>query len=158
MNKVITINLGGNAYQLEEGGYDALRAYLDSATARLKDNPDHDEILSDIEGAIAEKFRALLGSHKPVVVTKEVVAVLDEMGPIEGSEPGETKTAGGPSGTNSAAKEQSPEPGPGHAPRRLYRIDEGAMISGVCNGVAAYFNLDPTLVRLGFVFLTMFWG
>ena len=29
MNKVITINLGGNAYQLEEGGYDALRAYLE---------------------------------------------------------------------------------------------------------------------------------
>jgi len=26
MNKVITINLDGNAYQLEEGGYDALRA------------------------------------------------------------------------------------------------------------------------------------
>ena len=28
MNKVVTINLGGTAYQLEEGGYDALRAYL----------------------------------------------------------------------------------------------------------------------------------
>jgi hypothetical protein len=24
MNKVITINLGGNAYPLEEGGYDAI--------------------------------------------------------------------------------------------------------------------------------------
>ena len=61
MNKVITINLGGTAYQLEEGGYDALRAYLETATARLQGNPDRDEILSDIEQAIAEKFRALLG-------------------------------------------------------------------------------------------------
>ena len=42
MNKVITINLGGNAYQLEEGGFDALRAYLETAAARLKDNPDRD--------------------------------------------------------------------------------------------------------------------
>jgi phage shock protein PspC (stress-responsive transcriptional regulator) len=32
------------------------------------------------------------------------------------------------------------------------------MLAGVCNGIAAYFNLDPTLVRLGFVLLTIFWG
>jgi anaerobic ribonucleoside-triphosphate reductase len=38
MNKVITINLDGIAYQLEEGGYDALRAYLETAAARLQGN------------------------------------------------------------------------------------------------------------------------
>ena len=81
MNKVITINLGGNAYQLEEGGYDALRAYLETAAAKLHGNPDRDEILSDIELAIAEKFRALLASHKTVVETKEVAAVLARDGP-----------------------------------------------------------------------------
>jgi phage shock protein PspC (stress-responsive transcriptional regulator) len=32
------------------------------------------------------------------------------------------------------------------------------MIAGVCNGIAAYVNIDPTLVRLAFVVLTMFWG
>ena len=32
------------------------------------------------------------------------------------------------------------------------------MISGVCNGIAAYVNVDPTLVRLGFVLLTVFGG
>ena len=32
------------------------------------------------------------------------------------------------------------------------------MLSGVCNGIAAYVNLDPTIVRLGFVLLTMVWG
>ena len=83
MNKVITINLGGTAYQLEEGGYDALRAYLETAAARLQGNPDRDEILSDVEQAIGEKFRALLNSFKTVVVEKVVAAVLAEMGPIE---------------------------------------------------------------------------
>src|SRR5271163_2213056 len=99
MNKVITINLGGTAYQLEEGGYDALRAYLDTATARLQGNPDRDEILSDIERAIAEKFRALLGSYKTVVVSKEVAAVLAEMGPIE-AESGEAANPGASSGAS----------------------------------------------------------
>ena len=53
MNKVITINLHGNAYQLEEAGYDSLRAYLDDAARQLEGNPDKDEIIADIEQAIA---------------------------------------------------------------------------------------------------------
>ncbi len=32
------------------------------------------------------------------------------------------------------------------------------MIAGVCNGLAAYLNVDPTLLRLAFVFLTILWG
>jgi len=146
MNKVITINLGGSAYQLEEDGYNALRIYLETATARLAANPDRDEILSDIEQAIAEKFRALLASHKNVVTTREVAAVLAEMGTIE-AEAGEAKAAGPES-----------KPGPGNQPRRLFRIREGSMIAGVCNGIGFYLNIDPTFVRLGFVLLTIFWG
>lgn len=30
------------------------------------------------------------------------------------------------------------------------------MIAGVCSGIAEYFNLDPTLVRCGYVFLSLF--
>ena len=109
MNKVITINLGGNAYQLEEGGYDALRAYLETAAAKLHGNPDRDEILSDIERAIAEKFRALLASHKTVVETKEVAAVLAEMGPIE-ADPGEA-AAPGASGAGAVERRERTEDG-----------------------------------------------
>ena len=32
------------------------------------------------------------------------------------------------------------------------------MIAGVCNGLAVYTHVDPTLVRLAFVFLTILWG
>jgi phage shock protein PspC (stress-responsive transcriptional regulator) len=161
MNKVISVNLGGMAYQLEEGGYDALCAYLETAAARLRSNPDRDEILSDIEGAIGEKFRALLSSHKTVIQTKEVAAVLAEMGPIEADSgkaehQGATGTADGASGQKTAGDEQAA--GRGGTPRRLYRIHEGAMIAGVCNGISAYANVDPTLVRLAFVALTFLWG
>jgi len=158
MNKVITINLDGNAYSLEEGGYDALRAYLETAAARLQGNPDRDEILSDIERAIGEKLRGLLAGHKTVVVTKEVAAVLAEMGPIE-ADPGVAASpgAGGTAGASRVAGEDRAAP-TGGKPRRLYRIHEGAMIAGVCNGLAAYVNVDPTLVRLAFVVMTMLWG
>lgn len=32
------------------------------------------------------------------------------------------------------------------------------MLCGVCSGIAEYFNLDPTLVRLAAVALTIWWG
>jgi phage shock protein PspC (stress-responsive transcriptional regulator) len=36
----------------------------------------------------------------------------------------------------------------------LYRIQEGAVWAGVCNGLAAYFGLDPAIVRIIFIVLT----
>ena len=35
--------------------------------------------------------------------------------------------------------------------KRLYRIENGKMLAGVCGGIAEYFNVDPTLIRLGWV-------
>ena len=33
--------------------------------------------------------------------------------------------------------------------RRLYTSNENRMVGGVCGGIAEYFGIDPTLVRLG---------
>lgn len=38
--------------------------------------------------------------------------------------------------------------------RKLYRARSGRMLEGVCAGIANYFALDPTLVRLGWVLFT----
>ena len=35
--------------------------------------------------------------------------------------------------------------------KRLYKSTENKMLDGVCGGIAEYFELDPTLVRLGWV-------
>ncbi len=35
--------------------------------------------------------------------------------------------------------------------KRLYKINEGKMIDGVCGGIAEYFNVDPTIIRLAWV-------
>lgn len=36
--------------------------------------------------------------------------------------------------------------------KRLYRSSSNRMIGGVCTGLASYFGIDPTLIRLLFVF------
>ena len=41
-------------------------------------------------------------------------------------------------------------------PKRLYRSDSEKMIAGVCGGIAEYFGLDATLVRLGYILLSVF--
>lgn len=41
------------------------------------------------------------------------------------------------------------------APKKLYRSNNG-MIAGVCGGIANYFGWDPTLVRVGYILLSIF--
>jgi len=165
MNKVTTVNLNGNAYQLEETGYDALRAYLEAAARRLEGNPDKAEIIADIEQAIADKFRAILGAFKSVVATKEVEQIIAEMGPVEdpsGTDDDPAAPGGSPASPPTGETRAPPSPGLAGAAdtgrKRLYKFKDGAMIGGVCNGLAVYFDIDVTIVRLIFALLTLTWG
>lgn len=40
--------------------------------------------------------------------------------------------------------------------KRLTRSKKNKMIAGVCGGFAEYFELDPTLIRIGYIGLTVF--
>ena len=42
--------------------------------------------------------------------------------------------------------------------KRLYKIEEGKKLCGVCGGIAEYFGIDPTIVRIATVLLCMAWG
>ena len=149
MQKVISINLNGNAYQLDESGYDTLREYLAGAETALGANPDRAEIMNDLEQAIAEKCQRFLGPHKSVVSANEVDQIVKEMGPIETAEGDKTTDAG----EKGAGGDEGPHAGP--RPKRLYRNPDGAMIAGVCNGLASYFGIDVTFVRIGFVLVAI---
>jgi len=41
-------------------------------------------------------------------------------------------------------------------PKRLYRSGTQVMLSGVCGGIAEYFEIDVTLVRLIWTLITIF--
>ncbi len=42
--------------------------------------------------------------------------------------------------------------------KKLCRSKNQKMIAGVCGGIAEYYNVDPTLVRLGFVAFALLVG
>src|SRR4051812_35868661 len=150
MQKVVTINLNGNAYQIEESGHAALVAYLEGADRSLKDNPDRAEIVADLEQAIADKCRAYLGAHKSVVTASEVDQIIRDMGPVDAADG--SAAGSGENNAGGAAADANTRSG---APRRLYLIHEGAMLAGVCTGVAAYLHVDVTIVRIVFLLLAL---
>ena len=134
MNKVVTANLGGKSYQIEENGFDALELYLDQACTRLSGSPDRDAIMNSFEQTIAQKCDVLLSPEKNVISTREMRGIIAEMGPVDPDLP--------------AAK-------PLKVKRKLYLIREGAWIAGVCEGLATYFIIDVMIVRLIFVILAL---
>lgn len=145
MQKITSIHLNRKAYNLEEEAYVLLRGYLERAELQLKDNPDRTEIMADHDQAIGEKCWTYLNPNKDVVTMAEIDQVIKDMGPVNGTGSG-------------SAEQKTDNDSASTAPKRLYLIREGAMIAGVCTGLAAYFNIDVTLVRLAFAMLTIVTG
>jgi phage shock protein PspC (stress-responsive transcriptional regulator) len=147
MQKVVHASLHGNAFAIEEDGYEALRAYLERASAQLSADPDRDEILGDLEQAIADKCARHLASHKTVVTGVEMKQVLEEMGPVG--------TPGGVGPEVPAAPSTTQAPPAAGPEKRLYRVLEGGKLAGLCNGLGAYFGVDANAVRAIFVVLAL---
>ena len=40
--------------------------------------------------------------------------------------------------------------------KKTLTLSDNRLLGGVCAGIAEYFNLDPTLVRIGYAVLTIF--
>src|SRR5215831_17845603 len=107
MQRVVSINLNGNVYQLEENGYNALFAYLDAADAQLKDDPDRSQKISDLEARVAELCTACLAPHKTVVTSMEIDRIIAGLAPIPGQPAGDSARAAG----GSAGQRTSGTPG-----------------------------------------------
>ena len=39
--------------------------------------------------------------------------------------------------------------------KKLYRSNQNRMLAGVCGGIAEYFNIDPTVVRIAWAILSL---
>lgn len=132
------ISLSGHSmmFWLDEDAYEALRQYLEIARARLKDDQDHEEVLRDLEQSIGEKLAARLRSSEQIIHIADVKSVLEQVGPVEtGSDT--------PGAVGELPRSQ----------RRLYRIQEGQNILGVCQGLAAYSDVRVDWVRTIFIML-----
>ena len=140
-----TINLGGFVFHIDEDAYRMLQDYLAQLKKELRHEQGVDEIMNDIEVRIAELLREKLTNHKEVITDEDIMSIKLIMGdPAEINEPGTT------SNNNNGKKKRKY--------RRMYRDPEESILGGVCSGVSAYIDLDPTITRVVFIVLAIFGG
>ena len=135
MKKVVNVSLGGRNFILDEDAYTRLQEYLDHFKGKLT-VPEHQktEVMEEIEGRIAELFFQEVGDGSRVVTLEMVQKVTSALGMPDGS------ADGGFSNSSSASKAD--------LPRRLYRDVDNKSVAGVCSGLALYFDIDITLIRI----------
>jgi phage shock protein PspC (stress-responsive transcriptional regulator) len=124
----VTASLNGVAIPFDHAAFVRLEAYLADAEQTLAGNPDRAEILADLEQAVADQCKRRMRLDQVRVTLAELEPALAEIGSVQDPEVAEPVMAS--------------------ATRRLEQVSEGAVISGVCQGIARYLKVDVTLVRV----------
>ncbi|HPC97677.1 MAG TPA: PspC domain-containing protein [Bacteroidales bacterium] len=144
MKITLSVNLGGYSFNIDEDAYDELRAYLENLGIWFAQEESSGEILNDIESRIAELFRAKLSDYKQVITIEDVKAVISVLGTPEDIA---GKNGEGNRGRTGAA-----------GTHRMYRDPDNRMIGGVCAGIAAYWHIEPLVIRIIFLALVFAGG
>jgi len=172
MKKTISINIGGVIFHIEEDGYEKLKSYLNSIQKYFSSFADSKEILSDIEGRIAERFwNKQKAESKQVISLSDVDELIAAMGTVADFEAIEQSEdiLSDPLGTAQPQSEipkqeaySAPEPAAPKTesktyagPKKLVRDLRRKLIGGVAAGLANYFTIDPLWVRLAFLVTVM---
>lgn len=161
MKKVVNASVGGRSFSMDEDAYARLVAYFNHFKDRLGADAQtaREEVMSDLEGRIAELFDQGIGGASYRVVDLALVSkVVGQLGMPDGSaEPTEdfsensnSRKTSGPDFSYSGKK--------GSAGRKFYRDPDSKAIGGVCSGLAALLDIDVTLVRIILLLALIFWG
>jgi phage shock protein PspC (stress-responsive transcriptional regulator) len=143
MKKVITANIGGKSFMIDDDAFVKLQNYLDRFKATIDHPKDAEEIMEEIEIRVAEIIQEHLRNEMQSVNSAMVNIVIAQLGHPEGAR------------DYDYSHKQYVPPRPR---KRLYRDPDNRMLGGVCSGVAAFFDLDTTLVRVIFLVMLIFMG
>ncbi|MGQ1889354.1 PspC domain-containing protein [Thermophagus sp. OGC60D27] len=146
MKKVVTINISGHSFYIDEDAFARLDDYLKKLEVWSQYKESGREIYADIEARIRELFEEKINPTTSVItmpMVEEIIAIMGQ--PEDFSE----------ESSDDQNKEQKSETFHSTPPprRRLYRDVEDRVIGGVCSGIAAYFNIDRVFVRVLFAVL-----
>jgi phage shock protein PspC (stress-responsive transcriptional regulator) len=151
MNKVININFQGRVIPIEEPAYEELKKYVESLRQYFANEEGKEEIINDIENRIAELFSEKLKiSGSSFISEAHVETIIASMGrPEQFEEPvsstsSTSSTPSTPSTSSTSSTSSS-----------LYRNANDKILGGVCSGLAAYFKIDTTIIRVLFAMLAV---
>ncbi|MDB4497906.1 DUF2807 domain-containing protein [Gammaproteobacteria bacterium] len=155
MKKTVNINLNRIAFIMNEEAHKQLEEYLKSIELHYSSDEDCKEIMQDIEARIQELLSEKLHDGKMIIEEVDIQEIIKIMGhPSQFEDDGSEKSEQDSTTNNSKAYMHFNK----WRKRRFYRDPQNVIVSGVCSGIAAYFAIDPTLVRLLVIILTIISG
>jgi phage shock protein PspC (stress-responsive transcriptional regulator) len=137
MKKNIHIQLSKYGFFMEEDAYQILQAWFDRIKSNLEGEAYKEEIIQDLELRLADLW---FDKHKnqTAVTLSDVQQAIEIIGdPDIIKDDTESNRVQNEKVTTSVKTQ-----------KRLYRDPDDFVIGGVCSGIAAYFNMDPVIVRL----------
>lgn len=150
MNKVFNINLAGRLIAIEESAYEYLQNYMAKLEKGFQHYEEADEIILDIKDRISELFTHVLKQGKVAISLADVKEVEQVIGlPEQIAEEADMEVEEDKSTSNFTASKEGKEET--REKKKLYRSSSEQIFGGVAGGIAAYFNIDPVLVRVLFV-------
>ena len=152
MKKVMSINLGGFAFKIDEDAFQTLEQYILSIKSKFKVELEQREIIGDIEFRISEIFTNKLKSNfREVINIEDVHEIIKKLGKpetIAGEE--------GESSTHQSNTQRDIYNTKEHTEKRLFRNPDDKIISGICSGLSAYLGItDPLWIRIIFTILLL---
>lgn len=146
MIKTVTVNLAGQVFHIDENAFEKLSAYLKAIKNKYSAEEGCEEILSDIEGRIAEiLFSKLKENGREVISIYDIEHIISILGKPEefeskGLENEQSRTSSVDTKTF----------------KRFFRNGDDKFFAGVCSGIAVYLGVnDPLWIRLFFILMVV---
>lgn len=135
MKRVTNACIGGQSFTLNDDAYNRLDTFLRHYRGKLGvPDAQQAEVMEDIEGRLAELFYQEVGDNSRVVTLQMVEKVVSMVGMPDGSpETGCANTSAFPEDT---------------VRKKLFRDYDNKGVAGVCAGLARYFDVDVTIIRI----------
>lgn len=151
MNKTLSIALAGFSFTIEEHAYIKLSDYLSALRSSL-DASEADEVMHDIEIRIVEILKDNMAKRE-VVNDEDIEKVIAQIGKPEVIEEQEEAYY-----SDNQSKKSTRKNTTNYGQKQLFRDSENQKIGGVCSGLAAYFGMEITWMRVIWValFLMLF--
>lgn len=148
MNKIIQINLAGQAVSIDEQAYAVLSQYLRTLENHFRNTEDGKEILEDIEARIAELFYGKIKKGNAFINQQDVDEAIQLMGTPEDMGIDE----------DTSQRADASQSYTYTMDKKLFRDTDDRVLGGVCSGLAAYFSMDTSVVRIVVILLILFTG
>ncbi len=139
MKKTINAAIGGCSFTIDEDAYNALNEYLERFKSALDNSSVSSNVMDELEVRIADLLKGKLGGRQVVDLTI-AQSVIGQLGYPEGyRQPSEEPVNEGDGQYNETAV------------KKLFRDPDDKKIAGICSGLAHFFGLDVTLIRIIFL-------